>query len=52
MHLERRSLLAGLGLAPLKIGMITTLSGPGGYIGQEQGRLSGQAEFFAAQCRI
>ena len=66
MRLERRSFLAGLGLAPLaapafsqgaplKIGMITTLSGPGGYIGQdirdgfqialdqEQGRLGGQA---------
>lgn len=66
MRLERRSLLAGLAAAPLaapsfaqgaplKIGMITTLSGPGGYIGQdirdgfqialdqEQGRLGGQA---------
>lgn len=64
MLLERRSLLAlpaALAApaiaqgAPLKIGMITTLSGPGGYLGQdirdgfqialdmEQGRLGGQA---------
>jgi len=66
MNPERRSLLAGVMLAPLaapayaqgapqKIGLVTTLSGPGGYIGQDirdgfqlalaegQGRLGGQA---------
>ena len=66
MNPERRSLLAGAVLAPLaapayaqgapqKIGLVTTLSGPGGYIGQDirdgfqlalaegQGRLGGQA---------
>ena len=68
MQVERRSLLAIPAAicvplaapafaqgAPLKIGMITTLSGPGGYLGQdirdgfqialdmEQGRLGGQA---------